>query len=229
MNVELIGFTQLYNKNLFPNVEDGKQISLTAIRTCYSANKPSEIIKLEGEKYFSDEEKEANRLINMIYKSKHTSTLEHINFTFAIEGVTRSLLAQLTRHRHMSFSVQSQRYVKFGSDDKSGGFDYVIPPTIANKELAVEAYLEAMENLQNVYDELREYGVPAEDARMVLPNSATCNIVMTCNLRTIIEFYEKRKPNHGAQWEITELAERIKELIINSQSWTKFFFSEVEK
>lgn len=224
MKVELLGYTQLASNDGIRIAEEGKQISLVAIRTCYSPNKPSEILELEGEKYFGSGGKEADRLINMIFKSKHTSTLEHLNFTFTIEGVSRALLAQLTRHRHMSFSVQSQRYVKFGSDDKSGGFDYILPLSIANSSVAVEAYLEAMERIQDVYDELREYGVPAEDARMVLPNGATCNMVMTCNLRVLIEFYEKRKEGNGAQWEIAKLAELLKEEVVFVEPWTKEFF-----
>jgi thymidylate synthase (FAD) len=224
MKVELLGYTQLANNDGIRLAEEGKQISLVAIRTCYSPNKPSEILELEGVKYFGQGGSEADRLINMIFKSKHTSTLEHLNFTFAIEGVSRSLLAQLTRHRHMSFSVQSQRYVKFGSDDKSGGYDYILPPSIAKSDVALEAYLEAMENLQAVYDELREYGIPAEDARMVLPNSATCNMVMTCNLRVLIEFYEKRKEGNGAQWEIAKLAELLKDEVVFVESWTKQLF-----
>lgn len=226
MNVELLAYTQLANQpgGTLNWADDGKLVSFVAIRTCYSPNKPTEILELEGKKYFGDGEREANRLINMIFKSKHTSTLEHVNFTFAIESVSRSLLAQLTRHRHMSFSVQSQRYVKFGSHDKSGGFDYVLPPSIAGgDDRAVEAYLNMMEYLQDTYDTLRDLGVPAEDARMVLPNGATCNMVMTCNLRTLIEFYEKRREGNGAQWEIAKLAEKLKAVVVAAQPWTEAF------
>ena len=94
MNVELLAYTQMSNKpSALKYIEDGKLVSFTAIRTCYSPNKPSEILGLEGEKYFGKDGSEADRLIQMIYSSKHTSTLEHVNFTFAIEGVSRSLLA----------------------------------------------------------------------------------------------------------------------------------------
>ncbi len=233
MNVELIAHTKLVAGELHVEsdtghltaVQDSKAVSLIAIRTCYSPNKPSEILDLEGSKYFGDAEKEANRLINMIFKSKHTSTLEHVNYTFAVEGVSRSLLAQLTRHRHMSFSVQSQRYVKFGSHDKSGGFDYVVPQTVLNgNDIAVGVYMDAMEYLQDTYDSLRAAGIPAEDARMVLPNGATCNMVLTCNLRTFLEFYEKRKEGSGAQWEIAELAEKMRSEIVNVEPWIENLF-----
>jgi thymidylate synthase (FAD) len=132
MNVKLLAHTQLSNEMVNHIIEEGfnenashgQLVALTAIRTCYSPSEPSKIIETEGEKYFGNRGKEGARLINHIMSSGHTSTMEHITFTFVIEGVSRSLLAQLTRHRHFSYSVQSQRYVKFGSDDKSGGFDY---------------------------------------------------------------------------------------------------------
>lgn len=234
MNIELIAHTKMKDGMYYAQkdtghlseIEDGKALSLVAIRTCYSPNKPTEILELEGGKYFGEGGKEADRLIQMIYNSKHTSTLEHVCFTFAIEGVTRSLLAQLTRHRHFSFSVQSQRYVKFGSNDKSGGFDYVIPPSVSlESDEAVELYLNMMETLQDCYDKLRVAGVPAEDARMVLPNAATCNIVMTCNLRSFVEFYEKRRHGKGAQWEIAELAERMRNQIVEVETWTGAFLN----
>lgn len=226
-------------------------LALTAIRTCYSANKTSEIVSLEGAKYFgqasSDGEggTDADRLFRHIVRSGHASTLEHISYTFAIEGVSRALLAQLTRHRQLSFSVQSQRYVKFGSGDRSGGFDYVVPPSVGSKATrtrrlrgyddergtsiftpvtAKEAFDDAMETLQDVYDQLREAGVPAEDARMILPNAAATNLVMTGNLRALLEFYRKRRRGAGAQWEIAELAERIREEITKVDEWVAPFF-----
>ncbi|MGF9711652.1 FAD-dependent thymidylate synthase [Paenibacillus naphthalenovorans] len=226
-------------------------VALTAIRCCYSPNKPSEIVALEGAKYFgkdaSDGEggTDADRLFRHIVRSGHASTLEHITYTFAIEGVSRALLAQLTRHRQFSFSVQSQRYVKFGSGDKSGGFDYVTPSSLDGKETgsrrlrgfdeetnasvftpvtATETYVDAMESLQGVYDALRAAGVPAEDARMVLPNAAACNLVMTGNLRAILEFYRKRNRNTHAQWEIADLAESLREEVTKVDAWTAAFF-----
>src|SRR5690606_30265185 len=156
----------------------GQAVALTAIRTCYSTNKPSGIIALEGEKYFGREATDgkggtdADRLFRQIVASKHTSTMEHITFTFAVEGISRACLAQLTRHRvGFSYSVQSQRFVKFGSGDKTGGFDYVIPDSIQNRKDDYEklTFEYAMTIAQQYYDRLREAGVPAEDARMVLP------------------------------------------------------------
>ncbi|MFW5434323.1 FAD-dependent thymidylate synthase [Paenibacillus apiarius] len=261
MNVKLIAHTQLsdeflsrfdYEKDVGtsrqmrnPYIEDGRNqraaLALTAIRTCYSPLKPTEIVAKEGEKYFGQSATdgeggtEADRLIRHIIASKHTSTLEHVTYTFAIEGVSRSLLAQLTRHRvGFSYSVQSQRYVRFGSEDKSGGFEYVTPPSVESAPKmvgyfdedtsAAAIYYDVMRQAQTAYDGLRACGVPAEDARMVLPNAAACNLVMTVNLRALLDFYAKRKRGNGAQWEIADLAERLREEVVKVDPWTAKFF-----
>lgn len=263
MNIKLIAHTKLSQefydtiaddiKDLLDDdrIKDSQVVALTAIRTCYSHNKPSEIVDIEGDKYFKNKATdgeggtEADRLFRHITSSGHTSTLEHINYTFSVEGVSRALLAQLTRHRHLSFSVQSQRYVRMGSDDKSCGFEFVSPPSLKNKVTsdrrlrgydgereesiftvvtATEEFEDAMKQLQVTYDRLRAAGVPAEDARMILPNAATTNIVLTGNLRTFLEFYKKRKHGKGAQWEIADLAEGIKDSILLVDPWIEKYF-----
>lgn len=194
---------------------DGDIVALTAIRTCYSHKKPTEIVASEGKKYFGERGSEANRLFNHITKSGHTSTLEHISFTFSIEDVSRALLAQLTRHRvGWSYSSQSQRYVKMSSDSRSGGFDYVTPDSVKCSSQKVKDYFnQAMEDSQKWYDELVSAGVPQEDARAVLPNATTTNLVVTCNLRALIDFVGKRDRSKGAQSEIAQLAETMKEKV----------------
>jgi thymidylate synthase (FAD) len=247
MNVTLIAHTQLsdefYHRNAFDdeNNTDGQAVALTAIRTCYSPGKPSEIVTKEGAKYFGEKAtdgeagSEADRLFRMIVRSGHTSTLEHLSFTFAIEGVSRALLAQLTRHRvGFSFSVQSQRYVKFGSGDRSGGFEYVTPDSIGEEKYinlenfppvySDDLFEEAMQSAQRYYDLLRQAGIPAEDARAVLPNAAATNLVLTANLRALLEFYKKRQPGKGAQAEIAQLAEELKQAVIEIEPWTEAFF-----
>lgn len=242
MEVKLLAHTQLkdefiedtgdktFHLMLDKKITDGQVVALSAIRTCYSHNKPSEILEVDGEKYFGLKASDgasgtdADRLFRHIVSSGHTSTLEHITFTFSIEGVSRSLLAQLTRHRHFSYSVQSQRYVKLESDSKSGGFEYVIPPTINDNEEMTEQFHLFMEMIQEAYDNLREF-VPAEDARYILPNAATCNLVLTGNLRSILDFYGKRSSKQ-AQWEIRKLAEKIKEAVIDVEPWTEQFFNK---
>ena len=234
-------------------VSDGQALALIAIRTCYSPGKPSEIVAKEGARYFKKKAtdggkgSDADRLIRMIQSSGHTSTLESISFTFAVEGISRALLAQLTRHRiGTGFSVQSQRYVKFGSGDRSGGFDYVVPDTLSLENPAFNTYAEAkritehnrlveanekfsdiMERIQTAYDELRALGIPAEDARAVLPNAAACNLVLTFNLRALLDFYGKRKAGNGAQAEIAGLSEDLRKAVEHVEPWTTQLFEAV--
>jgi thymidylate synthase (FAD) len=247
LSVKLIAHSRLsddFRRQLDDEHEftDGQAITLSAVRTCYSANKPSEIVNKEGGKYFGKKATdgqggtEADRLFRHIMSSKHTSVNEHVSFTFAIEGVSRALLAQLTRHRvGFSFSVQSQRYVRLGSGDRSGGMDYVVPEKVKTNDnlisitddwshSAEDVFMEAMGKLQSVYDDLRTLGVPAEDARAVLPNAAATNLVMTANLTSLLGFYRKRKPGKGAQHEITQLAIALKDAVVAVEPWTEAFF-----
>lgn len=242
MKVKLLGHTQLSEEFLYQILEgenlpdsdgitDGSVVALSAIRTCYSHLKPSEVFEKEGHKYFDSEAtdgeggKESDRLFRTIIRSKHTSTMEHIAFNFSVEGVSRVLLAQLTRHRvGMSYSVQSQRYVRFGSKDRSGGAEFYTPPSIAKNLKAACVYNNVLNVAQVAYDELRALGIPAEDARMVFPSSACCNLVLSANLTAILAFYGKRKEGEGAQHEITQLADLIKEKVIEVEPWTAQFF-----
>ena len=205
-------------------ISDGQIISLAAIRQCYSHKTACEVLETESKKYFGDKGVEGKRLMNHIIKSGHTSTMEHTHFTFTVEGVSRALLAQLTRHRQLSFSVQSQRYNKFSSDSRSGGFDYVIPHTMDDADKKY-AFKQMMIQAQGNYNLLIKMGVPQEDARAVLPNSATCNLVTSGNLRAWLEFYKKRKKGEGAQAEIAEFAEHIKNAIIEVEPWTEEYFN----
>ena len=205
-------------------VTDAQVASLACIRQCYSHKTAFEVLESEFDKYFGEKGQEGKRLMNHIVKSGHTSTLESCHFSFAVEGVSRALLAQLTRHRQLSFSVQSQRYNKFSSNSRSGGFDYVVPQKIADSESNTTFFIDAMEQIQGFYDEFIRHGVPQEDARSVLPNAATCNLVTSGNLRAWLEFYKKRKKGEGAQHEITVFAEHIKNAIIEVEPWTADYF-----
>jgi thymidylate synthase (FAD) len=168
-------------------------------RLCYSAVGVEELDKKLDENKIKD-------ILNKIVKSGHLSVLEHASFTFAIEGVSRALLAQLTRHRIASFSVQSQRYVKF-----KNGIDFVIPPTIKkNKELLNE-YEEFLKTTEKYYTKLLVSGIPAEDARYVLPNATSTKIVLTMNARELRHFFALRCCNR-AQWEIRDMSCRMLKL-----------------
>ena len=135
----------------------------------------------------------------------HQSPLEHCTFTFGIEGVSRALSHQLVRHRIASYSQKSQRYVK------EGGFKYITPPTIKNNDLLHYEYINIMDRLEWFYDYAVSEGIPAEDARFVLPNACETKLIVTMNVRSLLHFFEERCCNR-AQWEIRQLADMMLEI-----------------
>ena len=208
MNVKLIAYTPM-----------PEQLISAAAKTCYSAATVDTL--LDG----LDEEKTQSYL-TMLTDIGHESPIEHASFTFAIEGVSRSLLAQITRHRMASFSVQSQRYVR------EHAFEFVIPHEIEAVPEAKETFLQAMEADQRAYETLtglllerhtqaflaagcsekearrKAEKKAIEDARYVLPNACATKMVMTANARSLYNFFRLRCCNR-AQWEIRELAEEM--------------------
>ena len=175
------------------------------------------------------EEKTAS-FLEMLGSIGHESPIEHASFTFGIQGVSRSLLAQITRHRIASYSVQSQRYVK------ENAFEFVLPPEIEAIPAAKEEFLRAMEEDQKHYENLtallkekhkRELLAQGEDeksanrkaekkaiedARFVLPNACATKMICTMNARSLLNFFTHRCCNR-AQWEIRALAvEMLKEV-----------------
>ena len=195
-----------------------------AAKLCYSAADIETV--MDG----LTEEKTA-AFVDMLAGLGHESPIEHASFTFGVEGVSRSLLAQLTRHRIASYSVQSQRYVR----EKM--FDYVLPPEIEAIPEAAAEYRRAMQEDQAHYDRLtallkdkhRAAFLAAgmeekaaeraaekkaiEDARFVLPNACTTKLILTMNARSLMNFFHHRCCNR-AQWEIRELAERMWQLCV---------------
>ena len=181
----------------------------TACRTCYAQGTPQEQYKKTQEEFTGATGWDKKwKLINHVLSSGHTSTVEHIQFTFLISGVSRALSHQLVRHRiGMSFSQQSQRYCKF---DK--GFEFVTPFTIAKNTECAEKYLEVMNYLNNAYQMLIESGIPAEDARMVLPNACCTNLTVSINLRALIHLCQERMCTN-AQYEIRTMVKQMAKLI----------------
>ena len=174
------------------------ELAAVAARLCYSG---SEIAQLQS----LATEREQSGFLRGVMSSGHLSVVEHASFTFAIEGVSRALLAQLTRHRIASFSVQSQRYVSFEQ-----GFDYVTPPAIrALGQDAVDEYDAQMAQMHRWYQEWQnklgkdENG--NEDARFVLPNACETRLILSMNARELLHFFSLRCCNR-AQWEIRALA-----------------------
>ena len=182
---------------------DPDEITAMAARLCYSRMD----IDALREKV---EREDQDAFLSRVMERGHLSVSEHASFTFAVEGVSRSLLAQLTRHRLASFSVQSQRYVSMAE-----GFDYVIPPAIrALGAEAEEEYRRQMEEMHRWYCVWQEKlgggkkgtnEAANEDARFVLPNAAATRLVMTMNARELRHFFALRCCGR-AQWEIREMA-----------------------
>jgi thymidylate synthase (FAD) len=137
--------------------------------------------------------------------SGHESVAEHASFTFHIEGVSRVLLAQLTRHRIASFSVESQRYCGVRPI-------WVIPETIKAAGFE-EAYLAQCTNAYNLFCTMISQGVPEEDARYIIPECAVCDLVFTANARALRHFFSLRMCNR-AQWEIRSLADKMHEICV---------------
>lgn len=204
---------------LISHTAQPERLVAAAARICYSAADAETI--LEG----FTEEKTAG-MLDMLGEIGHESPIEHASFTFAIQGVSRSLLAQITRHRIASFSVQSQRYVR------EREFEYVLPPKIAGDPEAEALFRQAMEQDQQIYDKLAELltakgqaaleaeGTPPEearkiarksaleDARFVLPNACATQMLVTMNARSLRNFFRLRCCNR-AQWEIRGLARQM--------------------
>ena len=172
-----------------------ERVVAMAARLCYSAAGAEEL----AEK-MTDEQVE--KLVDKIIQMGHASTMEHVSFTFGIEGVSRVLTHQLVRHRLASYSQQSQRHVA------EHDFEYILPPSIAERPEASERFKALMENIQQAYNDLVEAGVPKEDARYVLANATETKIVVTMNARSLMHFFNLRCCNR-AQWEIRELAYKM--------------------
>ncbi len=163
----------------------------TACRTCYSADSPEQIYTAAP-----DDDAKMLKLIERVISSGHYSTIEHVQVSFAVSNVSRALTHQLVRHRHASFSQKSQRYVK-----EKGQFDYIIPPTIERDPALKEKFTVFMEQIAAQYQEFIDAGIPAEDARFVLPNAAASSLVVSMNLRELIHIANLRLCTR-AQYEI---------------------------
>lgn len=212
MNVKLLAYTPAPERAV-----------ACAAKLCYAAADIDTV--MDG---LTDEK--AGSFLDMLTEIGHESPIEHASFTFGIEGVSRSLLAQITRHRLASYSVQSQRYVKESS------FEFVVPPEIAAMPEARREFLMAMEEDQRHYERLTELlqrkheteflaeGLDEkearrkaekkaiEDARFVLPNACATKLICTMNARSLMNFFTHRCCNR-AQWEIRELAVEMLKLV----------------
>jgi thymidylate synthase (FAD) len=176
-------------------------IAATAMRSCHTVE-PAHRLRVDKEW--------TTTMVQKAKAVKHYSVLEHASFTFSVGGVSRALTHQLVRHRLASYSQQSQRHVKLDP------FEYVIPPSIKDGidtrfPKTEDIFKETMNQIKTAYSILIKRGIPPEDARFVLPNACTTNIVITMNARELLHFFHLRCSSH-AQWEIREMANRMLDL-----------------
>jgi len=196
---------------------------------------------VEGESLAEKQE----TLIGHLLAHGHFGPFEHPQATFAVKGVSRSCMAQITRHRHVSFDVQSMRYVSFDDVDPEAVRDgemVVFPPsatdpdwvgrnqktgqvdaeTVAQRE---EIFAETVATAVESYQELLDLGMPPEDARFVLPIGTEVNMVMSMNVRMLMHVADMRAAA-DAQWEIREMTERILDL---AADWCPITFDYYEE
>lgn len=201
---------------LVSHTHEPEKLVAAAAKLCYS--------QLGADEIMDDlSEENTEKFLKMLMDFGHQSPIEHCSFSFAVEGVSRTLTHQLVRHRIASYSQRSQRYVT------EGQFQYIVPPSINENEEARKLYVEAMESDQKTYDEIAnilklqyieeylEKGISEkqaksaaekraiEDARYVLPNACETKIMITMNARSLIHFFNVRCCER-AQWEIREMA-----------------------
>lgn len=197
---------------LLTKTQNMLDVIYTGARTCYNAGSPIDLF--EDVENIPEEKK--LKLIKSCIESGHHSVLEHTQLTFAIEGVSRSLLAQITRHRiGVSFSVQSQRYVNLENT-----FDYVTPNVLQDKGDLQECFIDAMSQCHENYKELINKGIEQEDARAVLPNACCTNMVITTNLRSFINLCHLRLCSHS-QLEIRQLVKEMVKEVVKVEPWLK--------
>jgi thymidylate synthase (FAD) len=178
-----------------------------AARLCYS---PVSI----GDLREDISRKDVRTLVRKILSMGHASVLEHVTFTYGVEGISRATSHQLVRHRIASYSQQSQRYV-------SADFGYVTPRSLGRGRGAERAgkapsraakahrlydkFGRHMKNCSDLYDEMLAAGIPPEDARFVLPNATETKIMISMNARELHHFFALRLCRR-AQWEIREMS-----------------------
>lgn len=212
------------NVKLIAHTPEPEKLVAAAAKLCYSSVSAEEIMDN------LDEEK-TRKFVDMLMNLGHESPIEHVSFTFAAEGISRTLTHQLVRHRIASYSQQSQRYVKLEQ------FDYIVPPSIEAIPEAKKIFIEQMERDQKAYDELstvlkKEHArrlmesgmeeskalkaaekMAIEDARYVFPNACETKIVFTMNARSLLNFFNHRCCNR-AQWEIRQMAEEMLKQVV---------------
>lgn len=204
------------NVKLIAHTDNPDKVVSMAAKLCYSPVGADEI----GENLTPEQ---IEKFLNILISIGHESPIEHVSFTFSIEGISRACSHQIVRHRIASYSQQSQRYVKLSS------FEYIVPPQINEDEKSKEIFIRSMQQSQKAYDEiadalyeknykkLTESGmsekkaksaaekISIEDARYVFPNACETKMVVSMNARSLMNFFTHRCCER-AQWEIRDVA-----------------------
>ena len=177
---------------LLSHTPEPDNLVAAAARICYSDAAASDLLERESEQLSA-------RLLRELLRGGHHSPFEHASFTFWVDGLSRVASHQLVRHRVASFSQQSQRYVKMDRPE------VVVPPSVASNPRAKELFESQVKAAFEAYKTLLASGIPAEDARFILPHGWETRLVFTMNARELHHFFKLRLCRR-AQWEIQELA-----------------------
>lgn len=184
-------------------------------------------------------QKKKETLMDHLMRSGHWGPFEHPSATFAVRGISRSCMAQLTRHRHASFDVMSLRYVELsGESDLEDQFVY--PETFEAEEVVSREGVEEVEHSPaerrdladdiyrrciDAYTDLVDAGVPKEDARMLLPLGTRVNMTFSMNARALMHLLDMRM-KADAQWEVRNLSKRVLE---ECKKWMPYTFERYEE
>ncbi len=179
------------------------KVRLIAYTQGVCKEEPIDIVERCASVCYNSTPTSTHKIAKSCAKSGHMSVYEHVSFTFMIENVSRALLAQLTRHRHAAYSVQSQRYCDMSN------CEFVIPESID-----FFAAWDTLRYIKDAYKAMINAGVPKEDARAILPNATPTTLAFTVNARALVEMSGQRLCNR-AQKEIRELFQNIKKEVEN--------------
>lgn len=201
---------------LIAHTPNPDRLVATAAKNCYSSLDLSDLIlkfynlsesdkeNMTYEEFVKSVDTNTSKFIRMLLEVGHLSPFEHPCFTFGYSGVSRSMLAQVTRHRICSFSVRSQRYVKHNH------FDYYIPDSIRNSKY-FKRYKRFMAIAQRFYN-MMENNIPNDDRRYILPEACHTQIIHTCNARELLHIFSVRCCNLASK-EIRDIADKMLYLV----------------
>ncbi len=164
---------------ILAHTPEPEKVVAAAARLCYSPLSGNDLLT-------NFDQQKVDNFLAKLSELGHFSPFEHAVFTFAIDGVSRTLSHQLVRHRIASYSQKSQRYVK------ESGFEFVTPKSIAANPEQKQAFDDIMIKIEQQYQAFLEAGIEPEDARYILPNAACTNLVITMNARSLHNFFKLR-------------------------------------